>query len=91
MKILLFFKVTSQAANQAQSVDEESEVISESTLLLLKKDIIEIVSLRSGEVIQQFSTLNLRDYIYSQPRNTLGFSPEFVHGKIISSHLTNGY
>ena len=75
-------------AQDADNILDESDISCESTVLLLKKDVVEIVSILSGSVVQQFSTLNLRDYVYSSIRT--GRKTKYVQDKIVSSHLANG-
>lgn len=80
-------------AQDTENILDESDISCESTVLLLKMDVIEIVSLASGAVVQQFSTLNLRDYVYSTQqvsRNDKNISFDYVQDKAVSSHLPNG-
>jgi hypothetical protein len=80
-------------AQDSENILDESDISCESTILLLKMDVIEIVSIASGAVVQQFSTLNLRDYVYSTQqagRKDKNISFEYVQDKVVSSHLPNG-
>ena len=66
----------------------------QNTVLLLKKDVVDLVSITTGKLIQQISTLNLRNNILLYNNNNSEQNPtaitQFTSEKNVSSTLVNG-